>query len=140
MSPDLDDAAVRDISELVVAYAIDGLIVSNTTLARPMSLKDRHRAEEGGLSGQPLFAPSTEILRQFARALGGRVALIGVGGVGSGAEALAKIKAGASAVQIYTALALKGPSVFASLLRNLAARLEAEGFRAVGEAVGADLN
>jgi dihydroorotate dehydrogenase len=139
VSPDLDEAAVRDISELAYAYAIDGLIVSNTTLARPASLKSRHRGEQGGLSGRPLFAPSTEILRQFARALQGRVALIGVGGVASGAEALAKIKAGASAVQLYSALALKGPGVVGRLLCNLAARLEAEGFRSIADAVGADL-
>jgi dihydroorotate dehydrogenase len=138
VSPDLDDGAVRDIAELAFAYAIDGLVVSNTTLARPPSLRSRHRVQSGGLSGRPLFAPSTEILRLFARALGGRVALIGVGGVASGAEALAKIKAGAGAVQMYSALALRGPGLLSKLLRNLAARLEAEGFRSVGEAVGAD--
>lgn len=139
VAPDLDDAAIGDIADLAFVYALDALIVSNTTIARPHSLKSRWRAEAGGLSGKPLFAPSTDVLRQFARALQGRVALIGAGGVFSGAEALAKIKAGASAVQLYSALALMGPGLVGKILRNLAARLEGEGFRSVADAVGADL-
>ncbi|MGE0829249.1 MAG: quinone-dependent dihydroorotate dehydrogenase [Hyphomonadaceae bacterium] len=139
VAPDLDEQAVEDIANLAIAYGLDGLIVSNTTIARPATLKSRHRGEQGGLSGRPLFHPSTEILRLFARALSGRIALIGAGGVSSGAEALAKIKAGASAVQLYSALALEGPGLVGRLLRNLAARLEGEGFASVADAVGADL-
>ncbi|MBI1186505.1 MAG: quinone-dependent dihydroorotate dehydrogenase [Alphaproteobacteria bacterium] len=139
VAPDLDEPAVVEIADLVAGHGFEGIIVSNTTIARPLSLKSRHRGEAGGLSGRPLFAPSTEILRQFATALNGRATLIGVGGVSSGAEALAKIKAGASAVQLYSALALQGPGLIAQILANLAARLEAEGFASVSEAVGADL-
>ncbi|MGE0044151.1 MAG: quinone-dependent dihydroorotate dehydrogenase [Hyphomonadaceae bacterium] len=139
VAPDLDDAAVADIVEIAIAKRLDGLIVSNTTTRRPATLKSRRRAEPGGLSGKPLFYPSTEILRQFARALDGRVPLIGVGGVFSGAEALAKIKAGASAVQLYSGLAFHGPGLVVRILRNLAARLEAEGFHCVQDAVGFDL-
>jgi dihydroorotate dehydrogenase len=138
-APDLDETAIGEIAELVVRHGLDGVIVSNTTIARPPSLRSRHRGETGGLSGRPLFGPSTEALRRFANALQGRAALIGVGGVSSGAEALAKIKAGAGAVQLYTALALQGPGLIARILSNLAARLRAEGFASVSEAVGADL-
>ncbi len=139
VAPDLDEAAVSDIVDMAIGYALDGLIVSNTTIARSGMLKGKRRNEAGGLSGKPLFYPSTELLRQFARALRGRLPLIGVGGVCSGAEALAKIKAGASAVQVYTALAFDGPGLAQRILRNLAARLEGEGFKGVTDAIGADL-
>jgi len=139
VAPDLDDAAIADISAIALAHAVDGLIVSNTTIARPVSLRSRHRGEAGGLSGRPLFEPSTQVLRNFAHAVEGKIALIGAGGVASGAEAFAKIKAGASAVQLYSALALQGPGLVARILSNLAARLEAEGFQSVAAAVGADL-
>lgn len=140
VAPDLDDAAVRDISEIVLAYGIDALIVSNTTLARPPHLTSYNADETGGLSGQPLFAPSTQILRQFAQALGGKLPLIGVGGVESGATALAKIKAGASAVQLYSALVYDGPGLVARILDELDGLLAAEGFDAVSEAVGVEMN
>ncbi|MBL8551557.1 MAG: quinone-dependent dihydroorotate dehydrogenase [Hyphomonadaceae bacterium] len=139
VAPDLDDQAILDIVELSIQYSLDALIVSNTTVQRFGIMKSRHRNETGGLSGRPLFIPSTDVLRRFARALDGRIPLIGVGGVVDGATALGKIKAGASAVQLYTALALEGPGLLRRLLRNLAARLEAEGFKRVSEAVGADL-
>ena len=139
VAPDLDETAVGDIVDMAIGYALDGLIVSNTTIARSGMLKGKRRNEAGGLSGKPLFYPSTELLRLFARALRGRLPLIGVGGVCSGAEALAKIKAGASAVQVYTALAFDGPGLALRILRNLAARLEGEGFRSATDAIGADL-
>jgi dihydroorotate dehydrogenase len=136
VAPDLDDAAITDISELVIAAGIDALIVSNTTIERPASLRSAARAEMGGLSGKPLFAKSTRVLGAFHAALAGRVALVGAGGVDSGAAALAKIKAGASAVQLYTALAFAGPGLIARIARDLAAALRAEGFSSVAEAVG----
>jgi dihydroorotate dehydrogenase len=138
VAPDLDETGVRDIAEIALAYGLDGLIVSNTTLQRPVHLTSDNREEAGGLSGQPLFQISTHVLRLFAQALGGRMPLIGVGGVESGLTALAKIKAGASAVQLYSALVYQGPSLVARLLDELDGMLKAEGFDSVAEAVGTE--
>ena len=137
VAPDLDEAAVRDIVEVSRGAGIDALIVSNTTIDRPASLGGAARTQTGGLSGRPLFEKSTAILRLFAQASEGKLALIGAGGVEDGATALAKIKAGASAVQLYTALAYAGPGLIARILADLAARLKAEGFASVQDAVGA---
>lgn len=139
VAPDLDETAVRDIAELAQSYALDALVVSNTTLQRPAHLTSDNREEAGGLSGQPLFQISTHVLRLFAQALGGRLPLIGVGGVASGETALAKIRAGASAVQLYTAMVFEGPSLAARIADELDGLLAAEGFDSVSEAVGADL-
>ena len=136
VAPDLDEAAVRDIAELVLRYQLDALIVSNTTLQRPLHLTSDNRDEAGGLSGQPLFQISTHILRLFAQALDGRMPLIGAGGVESGQSALTKIKAGASAVQLYSAMIYEGPGLVARILYDLDALLMAEGFDSVSEAVG----
>jgi dihydroorotate dehydrogenase len=135
VAPDLTPEERADIAEVALAEAVDGLIVGNTTIARP-PLKSRHRGEAGGLSGAPLFGPATEVLADFHRLTGGRLALIGCGGVSSGAEAYAKIRAGASLVQLYTGLVYRGPGLVAEIKRDLAARLKADGFRAVSEAVG----
>jgi dihydroorotate dehydrogenase len=139
VAPDLDEAAIGDIAELVVGYGIDVLIVSNTTIARPPHLTSDHADETGGLSGQPLFQPSTHILRLFAQALGGKLPIIGVGGVENGATALAKIKAGASAVQLYSALVYEGPGLVARILDELDGLLAAEGLDSVREAVGIEM-
>lgn len=136
VAPDLDDTAVRDIAELALAYGLDALIVSNTTLQRPPQLTSDNREEAGGLSGTPLFQISTQTLRLFAQALGGRLPLIGVGGVSSGLTALAKIRAGANAVQLYTALVFEGPSLVARILDELDALLAAEGIDSISELVG----
>jgi dihydroorotate dehydrogenase len=138
VAPDLDDAAIEDIAEIAVAFRLDGLIVSNTTIERPMSLISPDRDEAGGLSGRPLFRVSTLALRRFAAALDRKLPLIGVGGVDSGEAALAKIKAGASAVQLYSALVYDGPDLAARIARDLDVLLEAEGFKNVSEAVGYD--
>ena len=137
IAPDLDGAALDDIAAVVRASGIEGLIVSNTTLARP-PLASRHAGETGGLSGAPLFAPSTEILRQMRLRLGNAVILVGVGGIASGADAYAKIRAGASLVQLYTALVYKGPGLVGRIKRELAALLARDGFAHVADAVGAD--
>lgn len=139
VAPDLDEAAVRDICELTLAFGVDALIVSNTTLQRPPQLTSEHREEPGGLSGQALFHIATSMLRLFARALNGRMPLIGAGGVADGATALAKIKAGASAVQLYSAMALAGPGVVPRILDELDGLLAAEGFDSVSQAVGIGL-
>ncbi len=137
VAPDLDDHDVEDIANIALRSGLDGLIVGNTTLARPDSLKDPSRGESGGLSGAPLMEPSTRLLRRFHDACAGRLCLIGVGGVGSGADAYAKIRAGASAVQLYTALVYGGPGLVGEIKRDLARRLKADGFATVAEAVGA---
>lgn len=137
VAPDLVEADVETIVESAKRFGLQGLIVSNTTLARPESLRSGHRGEAGGLSGAPLMAPSTELLRLFHQAAAGRLALIGVGGVASGADAYAKIRAGACAVQLYTAMIYQGPGLVSRICRDLAARLKSDGFTSVEDAVGA---
>jgi len=137
VAPDLEDAEVAAIAETVADHGLAGVIVSNTTISRP-PLRSRHRDEAGGLSGAPLYSLSTEVLRRFRAAADGRFLLIGAGGIGSGAEAYAKIRAGASAVQLYSALAYEGPGLVVRIKRDLAERLRADGFRSVAEAVGAE--
>jgi dihydroorotate dehydrogenase len=139
IAPDLDDAALDEIAGVVLASGIEGLIVSNTTIARPL-LQSAHAGEMGGLSGKPLFAASTEILRQMRRRVGSRIVLVGVGGIASGADAYAKIRAGASLVQLYTALVYEGPGLVGRIKRDLAALLARDGFASVADAVGADAN
>ena len=134
VAPDLDGAAINGIARVAIDGGVAGLIVSNTTLARP----GISSSEAGGLSGAPLFAPSTEVLRRFARATGGRLTLIGVGGIASAVDAYAKIRAGASAVQLYTALVYHGPALVPRLKTDLAALLRRDGFGSVADAVGVD--
>jgi dihydroorotate dehydrogenase len=137
VAPDLADGEAEAIVETVLGHSLTGVIVSNTTVGRP-SLASRHREETGGLSGAPLAALSTEMLARFSALAAGRLTLIGAGGVDSGAAAYAKLRAGASAVQLYSALVYEGPGLVGRIKRELAAILRAEGFRAVGEAVGAN--
>ncbi len=138
IAPDLSAAARTEIAAVAVESNLAGLIVGNTTVARPGTLAGGHRGEAGGLSGRPLFAPSTAVLGEIYRLTGGRVPLIGVGGVGSAADAYAKIRAGASLMQLYTALIYRGPGLVAEIKAGLAARLRRDGFSQVSEAVGAD--
>jgi dihydroorotate dehydrogenase len=137
VAPDLESAQIERITEQALRYKMDALIISNTTLARPDSLASRHKSETGGLSGAPLFEASTKILSEFARASAGRIDLIGVGGISSGAQAYAKIRAGAKAVQLYSALVYKGPKLASEINKDLRARLSAEGFTSLAQAVGA---
>ena len=137
IAPDLAEGALDDILDVVRSRAVDGLIISNTTIARPASLKSRQRAEMGGLSGRPLFEPSTRLLAQAYRSTGGALALIGCGGIEDGATALAKIEAGASLIQLYTSLALKGPSVVTQVLNGLVRAIEQRGAPNVVALVGA---
>lgn len=139
IAPDLEDGEVADIVEVALDKRIDGLVVSNTTVARPQSLRSRAKAEEGGLSGEPLFESSTALLRRVYRLSEARLPLVGVGGVGSPEQAYAKIRAGASLVQLYTALVYRGPGLAVDILHGLAALLARDGFNSVREAVGADV-
>lgn len=135
IAPDLDDAGLRDIADLAVETGIDAVIATNTTLSRD-GLRSRHSGEAGGLSGAPLFERSTRVLAGLSQTTRGAVPLIGVGGVSSGAQAYAKIRAGASAVQLYTAMVYGGLSLAARIARDLDALLENDGFACVADAVG----
>lgn len=138
IAPDLDEQACADIASLALTHGIDGLIVSNTTVARSDSLRSHHRGETGGLSGRPLFQPSTEILRTMRRLTKGQLVLIGVGGVSSGEDAWAKIRAGASLVQLYTALVYEGPTLVGRIKRELSACMQRDGIKSISDAIGLD--
>ena len=137
VGPDLDQAQLQDIAEVSLASKIDGLIIGNTTVSRP-PLRSRHANESGGLSGPPLMTLATACLSNMYRLTGGKMPIIGCGGVSSGADAYAKIRAGASLVQLYSALVFHGPELVVCLKRDLAACLHSGGFKSVAEAVGAD--
>jgi dihydroorotate dehydrogenase len=138
VGPDLDEAQLRDIAEVVLSYGLDGLVVGNTTIDRPAGLRSPHRAEAGGLSGAPLTAKATACLSAMYRLTGGRLPIIGCGGVATGADAYAKIRAGASLVQLYSALVFHGPGLVTRIKQELASCLHAGGFKTVKDAVGAD--
>lgn len=138
VAPDLTDDDKEDIAVAVPRWQVAGLIISNTTVARPEALKSPRKNEAGGLSGPPLFPMSTEALREMYALTSGRVPLVGVGGVASGADAYAKIRAGASLVQLYTGLVYRGPGLVADIKRDLATLLRRDGFENVADAVGAD--
>lgn len=138
VAPDLDEAGIETIVKAVETHALSGLIVSNTTLERPESLQSRHKGEAGGLSGLPLKTRSTEVLRQFRRLAGPDLPIIGVGGIDGPDAAYARIRAGANAVQLYTALVYQGPGLALRIREGLAQRLKADGFEHVSEAVGVD--
>ena len=142
IAPDLEVADLADIAAVALERRVDGLIATNTTVARPADLVGRDKAETGGLSGRPLFAPATRVLAEMYRLTGGRIPLIGVGGVAGGAEAYAKIRAGASLVQLYTGLIYEGPALLPRVKAELAGLLRRDGFDSVGAAVGAgyDIN
>jgi dihydroorotate dehydrogenase len=136
LSPDIETPALHEIVGVLLDARIDGIVVSNTTARRP-PLQSTHRNELGGLSGRPLFAASTAMLATVARLTGGRVPLIGVGGIASGADAYAKIRAGACAVQLYTALIYGGTSLVARIGTELAALLRRDGFTSLAQAATA---
>lgn len=136
IAPDLDPDGLAAIARCALAAGIDGLIATNTTTARPATLSGRHRAEAGGLSGRPLLAPSTAVLAALWRLTAGRIPLIGVGGIASAEDAYAKIRAGASLVQLYTALIYQGPWLVARINRGLARLLRRDGHAALADAVG----
>jgi dihydroorotate dehydrogenase len=136
VGPDLDDGEMRDIAGAALAAGIDGLIIGNTTVTRPATLKSAHHNAQGGLSGRPLFALSTACLAAMYRFTEGRIPIIACGGVASGTDAYAKIRAGASLVQLYSALVYQGPGVVGRIKQELAALLRRDGFKSVANAVG----
>jgi dihydroorotate dehydrogenase len=137
IAPDLDARGLEDVVVTALTRRVDGLIVSNTTVARPATLTSRNRGESGGLSGRPLFEPSTRLLARVYLLTGGAMPLIGCGGVEDAETALAKIEAGANLVQLYTGLALKGQGIIEEILEGLSRAVEARGVKRIGELVGA---
>lgn len=139
LAPDLDEAQQEELARTALDSEIDGLVLTNTTLERPSALPADFAAEKGGLSGQPLTNKSTGIIRNFYRLTDGKIPIIGVGGVSNGRDAYAKIKAGASLIQLYSALVFKGPSVARSIHEELLAYLKADGLNHIAQAVGTDV-
>ncbi|WP_420395228.1 quinone-dependent dihydroorotate dehydrogenase [Nioella sp.] len=134
IAPDLDPSEIEDIADVALSSGLSGIIATNTTKSRD-GLQSAHRDEMGGLSGQPLFEMSTRVLARLSQLTEGKLPLIGVGGVGSAEQAYQKIRAGASAVQLYTALVYGGLSLAAEIARGLDELLARDGFATVAEAV-----
>jgi dihydroorotate dehydrogenase len=139
IAPDATDDDLDDIVAVCRDLRMDGIIVGNTTLSRPSSLRSTRREETGGLSGAPLTTLATDVLRRTARRVESQFPLVGCGGVGSGADAYAKIRAGATLVQFYSAMVYEGPPLVRRIKDELVALLARDGLTSVAEAVGADL-
>ncbi|WP_374302022.1 quinone-dependent dihydroorotate dehydrogenase [Ferrovibrio sp.] len=138
IAPDLAEEDIDAVAELALQYELDGIVATNTTIARPDSLRSHHKAETGGLSGAPLRVRAQAVLKQLYGKIGTRMPLIGVGGIASGEDAYARIRAGASAVQLYSAMVFEGPGLVSRIKGELAALLKRDGFKSVAEAVGKD--
>jgi dihydroorotate dehydrogenase len=136
IAPDASDDDLDDIVAVCRDLRMDGIIVGNTTLSRPDLLRSARKVETGGLSGAPLTALATEVLRKTARRVERQFPLIGCGGIGSGADAYAKIRAGATLVQLYSAMVFEGPPLVRRIKDEVAALLARDGFASVNEAVG----
>lgn len=138
IAPDLTDTDKADIAAAVLEHDIDGLIISNTTITRPDSLQDLHKSETGGLSGQPLNNLSLGVLKEIYQATQGKLPIIGVGGIQNAEDAYMRIRAGASLLQLYTAMVYKGPYVAAEIAKGLAQLLRDDKFETIEAAVGVD--
>ena len=136
MAPDLQTTEIRKIVACCVDHNVDGIIATNTTVARPEGLSSPDADEQGGLSGAPLFAMSTAVLAEVAALARGRLAVIGVGGVASGWQAYAKLLVGADLVQLYTGLSFNGPGLPASILSEMKLLMECDGYGDVASASG----
>jgi dihydroorotate dehydrogenase len=137
VAPDLEPADVEAISRIAIDKALGALIVSNTTISRPV-LTSQHAGEAGGLSGAPLRDLAQQRLRDFRKATGGAIPLIGVGGIASAEHAWTRIRAGASLVQLYSAMVYEGPGIARKLARGIEALMRRDGFATVAEAVGSE--
>jgi len=135
VAPDLRDGDPERIVRAAIDHGIGALIIANTTVSRP-TLKSAHRAEQGGLSGAPLRPLALDALRRFRSASGGEIPLIGVGGIATADDAWERIRAGASLVQLYTAMVYEGPGIARRIARGLEQRLASAGFANIAEAVG----
>ncbi|MEO7385130.1 MAG: dihydroorotate dehydrogenase (quinone), partial [Novosphingobium sp.] len=132
-----DAGAPARIVDAVARHGIDGIIVSNTTISRP-PLTSRYAGETGGLSGEPLRNLALQQLRAFRQATGGTIPLIGVGGIASAEHAWARIRAGASLIQLYSAMVYEGPGIAKAVLSGMAALMKRDGFSTIVEAVGSE--
>ncbi|HSG54747.1 MAG TPA: quinone-dependent dihydroorotate dehydrogenase [Paracoccaceae bacterium] len=137
VAPDLEPADVDAISRIAIDKALGGLIVSNTTIARP-PLQSAHAGEAGGLSGAPLKGPALERLRDFRKATGGAIPLVGVGGIATAEDAWVRIRAGASLVQLYSAMIYTGPGIAREITAGLELLMRQYGFGSIAEAVGSE--
>jgi dihydroorotate dehydrogenase len=137
VAPDLGPADIDAIARIALDKKLGALIVSNTTISRP-PLKSRHAGEAGGLSGEPLRPLALQRLRDFRKATGGALPLVGVGGIASAEDAWARIRAGASLVQLYSAMVYEGPGIARRILRGLEPLMRRDGFASVAEAVGSE--
>jgi dihydroorotate dehydrogenase len=138
IAPDLASADLEDIAAVAADVGIDGIIATNTTISRPASLNDPQKSEAGGLSGAPLKDMAKGVISDLYQLVGRDIPLIGVGGIATGADAYARIRAGATLVQVYSALVYEGPYLAARIASDLADLLERDGFKSVAAAVGAD--
>ena len=138
LAPDLNKAQQEELAQTALEAEIDGLVLTNTTLDRPENLPENFAAEQGGLSGQPLSDKSTEVVHNFYKLTQGKIPIIGVGGISSGKQAYEKIKAGASLIQLYSALVFKGPGIVNTMNTELLNLLKADGYAHIRDAVGAD--
>ena len=136
ISPDLNDEQLRDIALMSLANNVNGLIISNSTVNRPDTLISNYKNEVGGLSGKPVFINSTILLKKMYSLTNGQITLIGVGGISSGHECYEKIKAGASLVQLYTALVYQGPEIINHILKELDQLITIDGYKNISEAIG----
>jgi dihydroorotate dehydrogenase len=139
VAPDLEPADIDDIATVAIARQIDALIVSNTTITRP-PLQSRHAGEAGGLSGAPLKALAHQRLADFRKATGGHMPLIGVGGIASAEDAYSRIRAGASLIQLYSALVFEGPFLARRINKGLIDLLRRDGLTNISEAIGIDVD
>jgi len=140
IAPDLNKNDCNDIVNAVMKYDISGIIVSNTTISRPESLKNNNKNEQGGLSGKPVFDLSTETLKEIYKLSGGNIPLIGVGGIFNGFDAYKKIKSGASLIQIYSCLIYEGFEAINKINKELSELLEKDGFANISEVIGSDIS
>lgn len=140
LAPDLSDKEIGQISEMLRATTINGLILGNTTISRPDSLQGMQRTQAGGLSGKPLFRLANQTLAKFYKHLGNQLPLIGVGGIHSPETAYRKIKAGASLVQVYTALAYQGFGLVTRIQRDLPKLLARDGHTHISQAIGTEVD
>ena len=136
LSPDIGDAEISPIIELINRYQIEGIIISNTTDSNRDKLIDSKKNEKGGLSGQPLKEISTDLIKKFYKETKGKIEIIGVGGVDSGKSAFEKIIAGANVVQLYTGMVYNGPAIVKNIKKELISILKKEKLKHIGEAIG----
>ena len=140
ISPDIDESNIESLVKIILDYKIDGVILTNTTDKNRDSLLDDKKKEKGGLSGRPIRDLSTNYVKRFYKKLNGKIPIIGVGGVDSGKSAFEKIAAGATAVQLYTGLVYKGPTIVKEIKKELIEILMSKGFKNVNDAIGTDAN